>query len=128
MLKRIGTQARQSIEALTGRKVYLDLRVRLLANWRDDPNARRTLGFPPPRPQGAPSPADRLDRIYPHSSEAMAELPEASVHLMVTSPPYNAGKDYDEDLTLDEYRDLLRRVFRETRRVLVSGGRGWVGV
>jgi GTP-binding protein Era len=49
MLKRIGTQARQSIEALTGRKVYLDLRVRLLANWRDDPNALRTLGFTPPR-------------------------------------------------------------------------------
>lgn len=49
MLKRIGTEARQSIEALTGRKVYLDLRVRLLANWRDDPNALRSLGFTPPR-------------------------------------------------------------------------------
>jgi len=49
MLKRIGTQARQSIEALTGRKVYLDLRVKLLANWRDDPNALRSLGFTPPR-------------------------------------------------------------------------------
>ena len=49
MLKRIGTQARRSIEALTGRKVYLDLRVRLLANWRDDPNALRSLGFTPPR-------------------------------------------------------------------------------
>jgi site-specific DNA-methyltransferase (adenine-specific) len=47
---------------------------------------------------------------------------------MVTSPPYNAGKDYDEDLSLDEYRDLLRRVFRETQRVLVGGGRACVNV
>ena len=76
----------------------------------------------------SPLPPDTLDRIYPHSSEAMTELPDGSVHLMVTSPPYNAGKDYDEDLSLDEYRDLLRRVFVETRRVLVSGGRACVNV
>jgi site-specific DNA-methyltransferase (adenine-specific) len=71
---------------------------------------------------------ERVDRIYAHSSETMTELPEASVHLMVTSPPYNAGKDYDQDLSLEEYRDLLRRVFVETRRVLVHGGRACVNV
>lgn len=49
MLKRIGTQARQSIESLTRRKIYLDLRVQVLANWRDDPNALRSLGYTPPR-------------------------------------------------------------------------------
>ncbi|HHE46981.1 MAG TPA: site-specific DNA-methyltransferase, partial [Bacteroidetes bacterium] len=38
------------------------------------------------------------------SSEAMDELPDSSIHLMVTSPPYNAGKEYDDDLTLGEYR------------------------
>jgi hypothetical protein len=27
---------------------------------------------------------------------------------MVTSPPYNVGKDYDEDLGLEEYRRLLQ--------------------
>ena len=31
----------------------------------------------------------------------------AGVHLMVTSPPYNVGKDYDEDLSLEEYRAFL---------------------
>ena len=34
-------------------------------------------------------------------------LPPRSVHLMVTSPPYAVGKDYDEDLSLSEYRKLL---------------------
>ena len=52
MLKRIGTQARKSIEDLTGRKVYLDLRVRVLANWRDDPEALRHLGYAPPLRRG----------------------------------------------------------------------------
>ncbi len=75
-----------------------------------------------------PVPEERLDRIYPKSSEEMSELPDASVHLMVTSPPYNARKEYDADLSLEEYRDLLRRVFRETYRVLVSGGRACINV
>lgn len=58
----------------------------------------------------------------------MGELPDESVHLMITSPPYNVSKEYDEDLTLEEYRALLRRVFRETYRVLVAGGRACVNV
>ena len=58
----------------------------------------------------------------------MEELPDASVQLMVTSPPYNVGKDYDEDLSLDEYRRLLRQVFAETYRVLSSGGRACINV
>ncbi len=53
----------------------------------------------------------------------MAELPDGSVHLMVTSPPYNVGKEYDADLTLNEYRDFLRSVMTEVLRVLVPGGR-----
>jgi len=76
----------------------------------------------------APVPAEVVDRIVPHTSEDMAELPAGCAHLMVTSPPYNAGKEYDQDLTLDEYRALLRRVFAETYRVLVSGGRACINV
>jgi site-specific DNA-methyltransferase (adenine-specific) len=53
----------------------------------------------------------------------MEELPENSVHLMVTSPPYNVGKEYDENLTLKEYREFLKRVWVEVKRVLVPGGR-----
>jgi DNA modification methylase len=75
-----------------------------------------------------PVPPDRLDRIFKVSSEQMAELPDNSVHLVVTSPPYNVGKDYDADLTLDEYLAFLRRVWAETFRVLVPGGRACINV
>ncbi len=69
-----------------------------------------------------------LDRIHCQSSESMTGLPDASVHLMVTSPPYNAQKDYDEDLSLEDYLDLLFRVWQETYRVLVPGGRACINV
>lgn len=69
-----------------------------------------------------------LDRIFCGSSEAMDNLPDDSVHLMVTSPPYNVGKDYDEDLTLAEYLGFLKGVWKEVYRVLVPGGRACVNV
>jgi site-specific DNA-methyltransferase (adenine-specific) len=71
---------------------------------------------------------DFLDKIFCKSSEGMDELPDNSVHLMVTSPPYNVGKEYDKGLTLDEYKTLLRNVFKEVYRVLVPGGRACVNI
>lgn len=73
-------------------------------------------------------PRDCLNKIFCHSAEQMRHLPDSSVHLMVTSPPYNVGKAYDADLTLDEYRAFLRRVMQEVYRVLVPGGRACVNV
>jgi len=58
----------------------------------------------------------------------MHQLPDNSIHLMVTSPPYNVGKEYDENLSLKEYRSLLHDVLKETHRVLVSGGRACINV
>ena len=66
--------------------------------------------------------------LYAHSAENMVELPDDSVGLMVTSPPYHVGKEYDSDLTFDEYLELLRSVFKETYRVLEPGGRAVVNV
>ncbi len=75
-----------------------------------------------------PLPPESLDKIFCKTSEKMEELPDNSVHLMVTSPPYNVGKEYDEDLTLEEYREFLRRVWSEVRRVLVPGGRACINI
>ena len=69
-----------------------------------------------------------LDRIFCKSSEIMDEIPDYSIHLMVTSPPYNVTKEYDENLTLNEYRELLKRVFTEVHKKLVTGGRACINL
>jgi len=76
----------------------------------------------------ADPPVNVLDRIFVQSSESMDQLPDNCVALMVTSPPYNVGKDYDEDLDLGDYLGLLERVFTETYRVIEPGGRVAVNV
>lgn len=75
-----------------------------------------------------PIPPEVLDSIYCSSSENMVELPDSSIHLMVTSPPYNVGKEYDEDLNLGEYLEFLNRIWLEVMRVLVPGGRACINV
>ncbi len=75
-----------------------------------------------------PIPETVIDQIQIASSENMEALPDTSVHLRVTSPPYNVGKDYDEDLSLSEYLEMLAKVFQETYRVLVPGGRACVNI
>ena len=69
-----------------------------------------------------------VNKIYNHTSADMFELADNSVHLSVTSPPYNVGKDYDEDLTEAEYFKLLERVWQEVYRVLVPGGRACINI
>lgn len=45
MIKEIGKTARQEIELMTGRKVYLDLRVKVHKNWRNNPDALNLMGY-----------------------------------------------------------------------------------
>ncbi len=73
-------------------------------------------------------PSEFLNTIFCKSSESMDELPDNSVHLMVTSPPYNVGKEYDSDFTLEEYLEFLKRVWKDVLRVLVPGGRVCINV
>lgn len=75
-----------------------------------------------------PLPPNLRNQIFLHTAEQMTELPDRSIHLMITSPPYNAGKTYDENLSLPEYLDFLRRVFGEVYRVLVHGGRACINI
>lgn len=69
-----------------------------------------------------------LNNIFNNTSENMYMIPDNSIHLMVTSPPYNVGKDYDDDLSLSEYLELLESVFEEVYRVLVPGGRACINI
>jgi len=45
MLKKIGSLARQEIEAMSGRKVFLRIRVKVRKNWRDDEKVLRWFGY-----------------------------------------------------------------------------------
>jgi site-specific DNA-methyltransferase (adenine-specific) len=77
----------------------------------------------------------QLDVIHRHDARDMAQVESNSVALVVTSPPYFAGKQYEESLgengvpaTYFEYLTLLRDVFAECKRVLEPGGRIAVNV
>ena len=73
-------------------------------------------------------PSHYLNTIINGSCTNMKEIPDNSLHLMVTSPPYNVSKEYDDDLSLNEYLSLLKDTFTETYRVLVNGGRACINV
>lgn len=73
-------------------------------------------------------PEELLDKVYHADSRNLDFLPDNSIHLMITSPPYNVGKEYDENLSLGEYLDLIRDVMREVYRVLIPGGRACVNI
>lgn len=45
MLKQIGTKARQEIESMGGRKVFLELRVKVEKDWRNNESALKRLGY-----------------------------------------------------------------------------------
>ncbi len=66
-------------------------------------------------------PSELVNKLICGSAEHLKEIPDNSVHLMITSPPYNVSKEYDEDLSLQEYLTLLENSFKEVYRVLVDG-------
>jgi DNA modification methylase len=73
-----------------------------------------------PRPSG-------FDRIVRGDArDVLDTLPAESVHLAITSPPYNLRipyRGYDDNLSPEEYLRWLRDVWRSLHRVLVPGGR-----
>lgn len=64
-----------------------------------------------------------MNTIFLKSSENMDELPDQSIHLVVTSPPYNVNKEYERDQAFEDWQNLMRAVFTEVYRVLIPGGR-----
>jgi DNA modification methylase len=81
------------------------------------------------------APRKDLDRIFCGSSAEMTDVEDSSVALVVTSPPYFAGKEYETALgeghvpgSYAEYLEMLEAVFAECVRTLEPGGRIAVNV
>ena len=68
------------------------------------------------------------NRIFCHSSEDMCHVPDNSIALAFTSPPYCVGKDYDKDVSLKEHLSLIANVGHEVYRCLIPGGRYVINV
>jgi len=69
--------------------------------------------------------------IVGDSEEILKKLPDNSIDLIFTSPPYNFGLDYEnhkDGINWDKYFDKLFRIFKECIRVLKYGGRIVVNV
>lgn len=75
-----------------------------------------------------PDPGDWADKIYCQSAEKMPQVPDNSIGLAFTSPPYNVGKEYDNDLEFEEYLELIKTVGKEVYRTLRPGGRYVINV
>lgn len=80
-------------------------------------------------------PAGEVDVVHCGDARDMSQVATGSVALVVTSPPYFAGKEYEETLgshgvpaTYLDYLELLAAVFAECARVLEPGGRIAVNV
>lgn len=86
-----------------------------------------------------------LNKIFQKSAEKMDEVETNSVTLIVTSPPYNIncnygnvhengraiskkGKAYFDKRDETEYREMLKKVFNECKRVLKNDGSIWVNI
>jgi site-specific DNA-methyltransferase (adenine-specific) len=98
--------------------------------YREQPaNALPVTNGDQPNPQ---SPLPTIDtwanRLYCQSAAAMTPIPDNSVGLAFTSPPYNVGKDYDDDMSLENYLALIGQVASEVYRVLCPGGRYVVNI
>jgi len=73
-------------------------------------------------------PGQYLNQVLRGDSRDLSFIPDNSTQLMITSPPYNVGKDYDEDLSLEEYLELIHDVMKEIHRILIPGGRACINV
>ncbi len=68
------------------------------------------------------------NRLYHRTATDMGHLPAQSISLAFTSPPYNVGKEYDDNMPLERYLALIRAVAEQVYRVLQPGGRYVVNI
>jgi DNA modification methylase len=70
-----------------------------------------------------PNSPDFIKNVLIHSDvrEAIKEIPDESVHLTFTSPPYYNARDYTLYKSYDEYLEFLVEIFKEVHRITKEG-------
>lgn len=64
-----------------------------------------------------------LNRIYQiNCVEGMKLIPDDTISLIITSPPYFLNKEYEKTWTKEYYEALMQNVFNECHRILKAGG------
>lgn len=67
----------------------------------------------------------KLTAICGDAIEEMKKIPDNSIHLIVTDPPYNLNKDYGnntDNLEFNDYLEFSRQWLKEAKRVLTDNG------
>ena len=67
-------------------------------------------------------PEGDIPSVYFKDAKDMSELPDSSIHLVVTSPPYFVGMEYEKGITYADHWDNVKAVIDESARVLIPGG------
>jgi modification methylase len=67
-------------------------------------------------------PSKDVPGVYFKDARNMSELPDKSVHLIVSSPPYFIGMEFEKGMTFKEHLTNVRDVMKESARVLAPGG------
>ena len=67
-------------------------------------------------------PSTDIPNVYFKDSSDMSELPNSSVHLIVTSPPYWVGMEFEKGISYTEHWENMKAVMKECARVTVDGG------
>jgi adenine-specific DNA-methyltransferase len=60
--------------------------------------------------------------------DLLGRLPDASVNLVLTSPPYNIGKPYDRRRTIEEYIEWCATWIAQIERILTPTGAAWINL
>lgn len=69
-----------------------------------------------------PMPSQDIPGVYIKDSRDMSELTNKSVHMVLSSPPYNVGMEFEKGIPFDEHLEMVQDVLKECARVLMPGG------
>ena len=119
-----------------GKRVYVDFNKERKVKNRKEKSEKRISGAdrPESKEEGGQNilPSEYENKIICGDSlEVLRNLPDNCIDVMITSPPYNFGLEYEngeDDKKWDEYFSQLFAILNETKRVLKYGGRMIINV